>query len=48
MQKICYICIEKFRNKYVKDKKCCKVRDHCHYREECRSTGHIICNLKYT
>ena len=25
--KICYICKEKFENKYVKDKKYCKVRD---------------------
>ena len=29
--KICYICKEKFENKYLKDKKYCKVRDHCHY-----------------
>ena len=29
--KACYICKEKFENKYVKDKKYCKVRDHCHY-----------------
>ena len=29
--KICYICKEKFENKYLKDKKCRKVRDHCHY-----------------
>ena len=28
--KICYICKEKFENKYVKDKKSYKVRDHCH------------------
>ena len=27
--KICYICKEKNENKYLKDKKCCKVRDHC-------------------
>ena len=26
--KICYICKEKFENKYLKDKKYCKVRDH--------------------
>ena len=26
-----YICKENFENKYVKDKKYCKVRDHCHY-----------------
>ena len=29
--KACYICKEKFENKYVKDKKYCKVKDHCHY-----------------
>ena len=29
--KICYICKEKFKNKYVKDKKYRKVRDQCHY-----------------
>ena len=28
---ICYICKEKFKNKYLKDKKYCKLRDHCHY-----------------
>ena len=32
--KICYICKEKLENKYAKDKKCCKVRDHCHYTGE--------------
>ena len=25
---------KKFENKYVKDKKYCKVRDHCHYTGE--------------
>ena len=29
--KICYICKEKCENKYLKDKKYYKVRDHCHY-----------------
>ena len=32
--KICYICTEKFENKYVKDEKYCKVKDHCHYTGE--------------
>ena len=32
--KICYICKEKFENKYVKDKKYCKTRDNCHYTGE--------------
>ena len=30
MQKICYICKEKFENKYLEDKKNHKVKDHCH------------------
>ena len=33
-EKICCICKEKFENKYVKDKKYRKVRDHCHYTGE--------------
>ena len=45
---ICYICKEKFENKYVKDKKYCKVRDHCHYKGEYRGSAHSICNLKYS
>ena len=28
----------------MKDKKYCKVRDHCHY----RGAAHSICNLKYS
>ena len=28
--KICYVGKEKFENKYLKDKKYCKVRDNCH------------------
>ena len=31
---IFYICKEKFENKYLKDKKYRKVRDHCHYTGE--------------
>ena len=46
--KICYICKEKFENKYLKDKKYCKVRDHCHYTGEYRGGVHSICNLKYS
>ena len=45
--KICYICKEKFENKYLKDKKNCKVRDHCRYTGEYRGAAHSICNLKY-
>ena len=46
--KICYICKEKFENKYLKDKKYRKVRDHCHFTREYRGTVHSICNLKYS
>ena len=34
--KIYYISKEKFENKYLKDKKLHKVRDHCHYTGEYR------------
>ena len=46
--KICYICKEKFENKYLKDKKYCKVRDHCHYTGKYRGATHNKCNLKYS
>ena len=46
--KIFYICKEKFENKYLQDKKCLKVRDHCHYTGQYRDAAHIICNLKYS
>ena len=46
--KICYICKEKFENKYLKDKKYCKVRDLCHYTGEYRGAAHRMCNLKYS
>ena len=44
--KICYICKEKFENKYLKDKKNLKVRDYCHYTGEYRDAVNSICNLK--
>ena len=46
--KICYICKEKFENKYLKDKKYRKVRDHCHYTGEYRGAVYSICNLKHS
>ena len=46
--KIFYICIEKFKNKYLKNKKYFNVRDHCHYTREYRDVAHGICNLKYS
>ena len=46
--KVCYIWKEKFENKYLKDKKHGKVRDHCHYTGGYRGAVHSICNLKYS
>ena len=46
--KICYICKEKFENKYLKDKKYRRIRDHYHYTGEYGSTAHSICNLEYS
>ena len=46
--KICYICKEKFVNKYLKDTKWRKDRDHCHYTGEYKGAAHSICNLKYS
>ena len=45
---ICYIFKEKFRNKYLKDKKYRKVRDNCHCIGERRGAAHILCNLKHS
>ena len=39
--KIWYICQEKWENKYMRDKKYRKVRDHCHYTGECRGAVHM-------
>ena len=48
MQKICYICKKKLENKYFKNKKYLKVRDHSHYTGESRGAAHSICNLRYS
>ena len=45
--KSCFICLKDFEGKYIKDKKYCKVRYHCHYTDGQRDTAHSICNLKY-
>ena len=44
--KICYVFKEKLENKYLKDKKYQKIRDHCHYTGKYRGAAHSICNLK--
>ena len=46
--KICYISKEKFEDKYVKNKKYCKGRNHYHDTGEHRSAAHSTCNLKYS
>ena len=46
--KIWYISIENFENRYLKDKKYCKVRGYCHYTGEKRGAAHGICNLEYS
>ena len=46
--KICYIYKEKFENKYLKDKKYRKVRDHYHYIGKYRGAAHSICNSTYS
>ena len=45
---IYYICKVNFENKYLKDKKYRKVRDHFHYMGECRGAAHSIRSLKYS
>ena len=32
----------------MKDKKYCRVRDHCHYTREYKGAAHSICHLKYS
>ena len=39
--KICHICLKKCENRYVKDKKYRKVRDHGHYTGEYRGANII-------
>ena len=44
-EKIYSICKEKLENKYLKDKKYCKVKGHCHYIRKYKGAAHSICNL---
>ena len=37
-----------YENKYLKDKKYSKLRDHCHYTGVYRGVAHSLCNLKYS
>ena len=46
--KMCYICKVKFENKYLKDKKYRRVRDHCYYSGEYRGAADSIYNSKYS
>ena len=46
--KICYICKENFEDKYLKNRKYRKVRDHFRCTGEYRSAARNICNLKYS
>ena len=48
MEKFVIFVKKKKENKYVKDKKYNKVRDHCHFTGEYTSAVHSICNLKYS
>ena len=48
MKKSCYICEEKIKNKYLKDKNCRKIRDNCHYTREYGGSVHSICNLNHS
>ena len=47
-KKRCYICKENFETKYLKNKRYCKVRGHCHFTGEYRGTVHSIRTLKYS
>ena len=43
----CYICRQKFTQKFAKDKSHRKLRDHCHFTDKYRGATHSICNLRF-
>ena len=45
MQEVCHICKKVCSTDY-NNKKCHKVKDHCHYTGEYRGAAHDICNLR--
>ena len=45
-KKVCHICKKRFSTD-DSDKKCHKVKDHCHYTGKYRGAAHNICNLRY-
>ena len=46
-QKVCCICTQKISTNYDDDnKKCHKVRDHCHYTGTFRGDAHSTCRFK--
>ena len=46
--KMCYISEEEIFDKHAKDKKYCKVKNHCHCAGEYRGNAHSKSNLKYS
>ena len=46
--RICYVCKEKFKNKYLTEKKYRKFGDHYYHIGEYRGAVHSICNLKHS
>ena len=48
MQKFCYICKEKFEDKYIKDKSIAKLGTIFNYTGVYRGAADNICNLKYS
>ena len=47
MEKYVTFVEKRFIQKLNKDKRQCKVRNHCHYASRYRGAAHSICNLKY-